>query len=60
NFTLHKLFQQLEEDDDINFSRNNNIQIAVIPPTNACDPVTDEELITIDNLPSSQLRGCWT
>lgn len=40
----------------------NEVQIAILPPTNACGDVTDEDsgdedLATVNNLPGSQLRA---
>lgn len=57
--TLNELLQSLEEDDQEFFNRG-EIQIALQPPINACQDLTDEDsgdedLMNVNNLPGSQL-----
>ncbi|KAG5888779.1 hypothetical protein JTB14_021522 [Gonioctena quinquepunctata] len=57
--TLHELLQSLEDSDD---DGHNGLALTMLPPTNACEPVTDEDsgdenYVNINNLPGSQLRA---
>lgn len=60
--TLNELLHYLEEDDDdMNaVTLNSEINIALMPPTNATGDITDEDsgdedAMTVNNLPASQL-----
>lgn len=51
--------QSLEDSDD---DGHNELALTIFPPTNACEPVTDEDSgdedgVNINNLPGSQLRA---
>ncbi|KAK9710172.1 hypothetical protein QE152_g26197 [Popillia japonica] len=55
--TLHELLQSLEEKDDVN---TDEVDIVLMPPENCLADLTDEysgdeNFVSIDNLPGSQL-----
>ncbi|KAK9717063.1 Reverse transcriptase (RNA-dependent DNA polymerase) [Popillia japonica] len=57
--TLHELLQSLEEEDDVN---TDEVDIVLMPPENCLADLTDEDsgdenFVSIDNLPGSQLRA---
>lgn len=58
--SLHALLASLEEDDN---SDKTSVDITIIPPTNDCDDVTDEDsgdeifLPVLSNLPGTQLMA---
>lgn len=59
--TLNELLLSLEEDEN-DLSVLNEVDIAILPPTNACQDLTDEDsgdedMMTVNNLPGSQLRS---
>ncbi|KAK9744115.1 hypothetical protein QE152_g8089 [Popillia japonica] len=57
--TLHELLQSLEEEDDVN---TDEVDLVLMPPENCLADLTDEDsgdenFVSIDNLPGSQLRA---
>ncbi|KAK9693525.1 hypothetical protein QE152_g34150 [Popillia japonica] len=57
--TLHELLQSLEEEDDVN---TDEVDIVLMAPENCLADLTDEDsgdenFVSIDNLPGSQLRA---
>lgn len=60
---MHELLNALEdEDEDDAMLRPNEISIALMPPTNACNDVSDEDsgnegFVNVNNLSGSQLRA---
>lgn len=57
---MHELLQSLE-DDETN-DEQTEVSVAIMPPLNYCEPVTDEDsgdedTVNISNLPGSQLRA---